>query len=614
MNRPLAALASLATALVLLGACGEQRSVTMPGPAAAPRTAKLASTETCRAADLTALSDRIGAYVAKSAQSTASGLLRDVQQACRQLPADPNTATALKYTAQLLAWWRPTAPATKLWLGSDAQLWDYLTLLFKYIGHTIGNDVEALGTQGFIGVCTAGAGCDLIAKERTSGIRIYPGALSATPTAQFLVTGSPAACTELDNATDLQVWGQCIEVTVDPKDGPGFAFQKVTPGPALVQTCFNQTAFDAVGFYLYGSDANPVSIELPDATTTRTRLAQRSGGKSTVSLRAHPANGTDVEDGFFLANCDGATDLTELSAPARTKAEYAMRLFGRAGSAALRIFTPQPLYAAHGGLGSLGFVEEMSLFGPADPFTFQATFDNPYALAPGVRTPDVPGQAPVDDDLGRAEWSIAFQDPGYVLVRAAPFGGFAAGTKVVEINQGGGASSSKQGMEMLANLAFFEGATGGEGTPANTGKYRIRWTSSIASPRAGGTGAPFVALGVDSHNNPVTLARFAYVNGPNAQSGLVTFNDLPVAGLTWQQNVPRRYELIIDLIAGKSYLRTVVPTGSAQSQSTAAVVQSFPLNSRLLQAGWKLGKQDNQVIGMDDLEIVRLADTFDPTK
>jgi hypothetical protein len=402
-------------------------------------------------------------------------------------------------------------------------------------------------------------------------------------------------------------------VTVDPKDGPGFSFQKVTPGPALVQTCFNETAFEAVGFYLYGTPANPISIELPDATTARTRLAQRSGGKSTVSLRAHPANGTDVEDGFFVANCDGATDLTELSAPARTKAEYAMRLFGRAGSAALRLFTPQPLYAAHGGLGSLGFVDEMSLFGPADPFTFQATFDNPYPLAAGVRTPDAPGQEPEDDDLGRATWSIDFQDPGYVLVRSAPFAGFGAGTNVVEINQGGGASSSKQGMEMLANLAFFEGAESGLGAQANAGKYRIRWTSSIASPRAGGSGAPFVALGVDSRNTPITLARFAYVNGPNAQSGHVTFDDRRVSDLTWQQNVPRRYEIIVDLSAGKSYLRTVVPIGAAQSQTTTAV-QSFPLNSRLLQAGWKLGRQDNQVIGMDDFEVVRLADTFDPTK
>ena len=591
----------------------------MPGPSAAPRTAKLDASMTCQASDLTALSDRIATHLAKSAQSTASGLLRDVQQACRRNPGDPTTAAALKYTAQILAWWRPTAPAAKLWAADDVQLWDYLTLLFKYVGHTIGNDIEALGTQGFIGVCTAGAGCDLIAKNpatgaRTSGIRIYPDALSATPSEQFLVTGSPAACTDLDAATDLQVWGQCMEITVDPKDTPSFAFQKVSPGPALVQTCFNETAYEAVGFYLFGTPSNPVSIELPDATTTRTRLAQRSGGKSTVSLRERPGNGTGLTDGFFVADCHGATDLTELSAPARTKADYAMRLLGRAGSAALRVFTPQPLYAAHGGLGSLGFVEEMSLFGPADPFTFQATFDNPYTLAGGVREPDAPGREPTDDDLGRADWSILFQNPGYVLVRAAPFAGFASGTNVVEINQGGGASSAKQGLQMLANLAHFDSAESGQGTQANAGKYRIRWTSAIASPRAGGSGSPFVALGVDSTGAPITLARFAYANGSNAQSGIVTFSGAAVTGLAWQQNVPRRYELIVDLSAGKSYLRTVSPVGSAQSQPTSAVVQSFPLKSRLLQAGWKLGAQDNQVIAMDNLEIVRLADNFDPTK
>jgi len=614
VNRPfatLASLASLATTLVLLVACGEQRP-SLTTPEGSPLRSSVASpAAACSAADLTTLSGGIATHVVGRAnQSTANKLLGDVRQACQRNSATPTTTAALAYTSQLVTWWKITPPATAVWSGDGTQFWSYLTTLFRYVGFVIDNDENVLGAQGFIKVCTASEGCEAIAKALTSGIKVFPGALSATGTAQFLVTGRPAACSGIDGNTDLQVWGQCIKVSIDPKSGTSFKFRNVSPGPVLVQTCLSETANAAAGFYLGGS------ASLPDGTGPRIRLAQKSAPVSTVSLRPRPADDSDYEGGFFTAMCSDATSVAALGVPSRTVTDYALRWFGRASSAVGRMLTPRPLFAGHAGLGGYGFASEASLFGPADPFTFQATFDNPFNAQLPNRTADVPGEEPKQDDLARAAWIIDQQAPGYVRVRKAPFSGFpATAGNVVEVNQAGGAAASKNGLVMLANSGYFESTAGQQGTFANSGKYRIRWTSLIASPRAGGTGALFVALGVGpAGQTPVELASFAYVNGPNAQSGTVHFNGSAVPGLSWQTGVRQRFELIVDLTGGKSYLRTVsiaAPDGpSAKSQAEA---RTFATNLSFTQAGWRLGRQDNQVIGMDDFEIVRLADTYDPS-
>jgi hypothetical protein len=486
----------------------------------------------------------------------------------------------------------------------------YLQNLYAYVGYKIDNDVGSvagnpklgvLGTQGFIGVCTASAGCELVAADQTSGVKIFPGALSQTGTNRYLVTGRPAACGKLDNATDLQIWGQCIEVSVDPKKDPSFTFQAVTPGPMLVQTCL------VPGAAAYLSDARVV---LPDGQGPRIRLAQLSEGKP-VALRARPPHTEDTGDdrkgdysgGFFQASCNLAT-LGALSAPSRTATDYAMRWFTRTTTRVFELLEPKPAHAGHGGLGSFGFTGSSSIFGPADPFAFQGSFGA-----------DVPGLRPKTDDLGRATWAIEAQSPGNVIVRAAPLSGFpqSAGN-VAEINQAGGAADSKQGLRMLANLAHFDGSESSAGARANTGKYRVRWTSLVATPRAGGTqGAPFVALGVAPADTAATLARFVYVNGQGAQGGTISFAGAAVSGLTWQQGVRQRFELLIDLGAGTATLRSV-NLGTGASSATNALVQSFPAGTTLEQVGWVLGALDNQVLVMDDFEIVRLADDYAPSE
>ncbi|MDF1503213.1 hypothetical protein, partial [Roseisolibacter sp. H3M3-2] len=563
----------------------------------------------CRPADLAALQDSIATNVAKTAQPSASGLLRDVTAACRRNAAAPGTAAALAYAAQLVAWWKPIAPSPDHWLGSNAEFWDYLTTLFRAVGYTIDNTAAALEAQGFIGVCRAGDGCTLIAPAATSGIKLFPGALGANAGEQFLVTGRPAPCAPIDGTTDIRVWGQCIEVSVDPKIGASFKLRPVSPVPALVQTCMTEPAYTAARYYLADGDGEPVPVPLPDATTSRVRLAQKSADRATVALRPRPAPSPAHlydSDQFFEGNCTIA-QLAQALLPAPGPVGRATRWFGAARSFAAALFAPRVAYAAHGGLGSLGIIEELSTFGPADPFVFEATFDNPYASPPSQHVADVPGAAPVNDDIGRAAWEIEFQAPGFVRVRATPFGGFAAGTNVVEVNQAGGASDAKRGLTMFAALAHFADAQTGQGQQANAGKYRIRWTSSVASPRAGGQGAPFVAASI-VNGDTLELARFAYVNGPSAQSGTIRFAGQTAAGLAWAQNTPARYELVVDLYAGRAYLRA--DGAYVRDASGAVLVQSFTPGRLLTHTGWRLGRQDNQVLATDDVEVVRLADTF----
>lgn len=587
-------------AALSLAACGDPAARVSTAPASAPALT-IAQGPTCTRGAFDALSAQIDLLYATSVRTEARQLLGRVRTRC------PGKDAVLNLVQQTLAW--RSADAT-LVSTDDTALWAFFTSLFDVIGFGLDNGALALATEGFIGVCTAGQECKLVANAQTSGVLIYPGALGAA-TERFLVTGAPIPCRGttaapgVDEFTDLQLFGQCIQISVDPKAGDSFRLNPAPgyPAPAIVQTCLSDQAL-ALAKYLTAETVN-----LGDAPTTRPRLAQRSGQQTNVKLTRRPAST------FFTPDCHKAVTFAEAldRAPSALDRLLEVPTVLAVGRAAEWLLLPRTANAGHGGLGSIGgFVEEeFSKFGPADPFVFQGSFDNPYpsATVPNVvRTADVPGQQPVDDDLGRATWAIGFQLPGYVRVQAAPFGGFLASDKnVVQINQGGGASSSKQGLEMLANLAFFEAGNEQDGSRANAGKYRIRWTSSIASPRAGGSGAPFVALG-QANNTVSELVRFAYVNGPNAQSGSVHLNGVPVTGASWQQNQPQRFEIIVDLSAGKSYLRKVALDSDVTSGILAT--STFTPGPVLTQVGWRLGRQDNQVIAMDRFEIVRLPDAY----
>jgi hypothetical protein len=288
---------------------------------------------------------------------------------------------------------------------------------------------------------------------------------------------------------------------------------------------------------------------------------------------------------FFAANCDKAqTFASAASAPTGSFGAVTRVASGALASVA-EFFGPRVAEAAHGGLGTLpGGTNSLSLFGPIDPFLFQATFTN-----------DVLGQQPGSPDRGRGSWLALTVNPGDIVVRAS-LGDI--GSKLVVINQQGGVAPNKDGIQLLARVATQDAT---QPQFATTGTYRIRWRSLVATPKA--FDANFNVL--DSGSPSQVLARFTYANSAAAQGGPILFNGTPT-GATWTQNEPQTFEITVNLDD------KLVSFGL---QGAAPLVSSQPFAGPaidLAKVGWQIKSQNAQTIGMDDVEIVRMPDAIVP--
>ncbi len=472
----------------------------------------------------------------------------------------------LDYVAQILAWRAQGLTLGGASDGSNPALWDYLTTLFRYAGFSLPNAGTALGPQGFIGVCDDATmpaeGCTLVAAAKTSGMRILKGALGG----RFLVTGAPASCAPLGAATNLQPWGQCLEVSIDPKVGPSFRYVAdpvARPnGGAIVQTCLAEGAPN----FLAAASGEP--------NGKNGKLGQLSAGSERVSVRppAPPVFRITEEDELAGRGCSFAQVVARDRRPDAG-------LWSRLASAALDALTPRLAYATHGGLGGMpGFTAQTSRFGPVDPFVFQATF-----------TGDVVGQPPATPDRGRGSWTIETLNPGDVTVRASLAD---IASPLVVVNQQGGAAPSKPGIQLLGALA----TQAGQPSVAQAGVYRVRWRAVVATPKA--FDANFNLL--DAQGN--VLASFTYANGNAAQGGPVLFNGAPT-GLAWAQNVSAAYEITLDLD------RRQVSFGLQGAAPVASGLgYAYPAAEGFAQFGWQIKSQNAQTIGTDDVEVVRVPD------
>jgi hypothetical protein len=568
------ALISAAT-VVALAACSERPQPTGPtAVAGSARTATLPAA--CLKTDATALQQGISTLFAPSVRTAARGLEREVERAC------PSTGPVLNYVAAILEWRRQGLVLGTQPDGGNVALWGYLTRLFNYAGYALPNSAAALTKAGFIGLCDDTVDCELYSEQKNTGLAIYRGALAGT---RVLVTGAPASCAPAAGQTNLKVWGQCVEVSVDPKKTPGdlgYTFAAPAdasrPAPALVQTCFAEAVHhDPLVKYLY----TPTGEGKPG------KLAQLSGGSTRVSVRpaASPLP-------FFTANCDQAqaVDVAGLGTGEPSGFRGALTRLAssspvRALSGVLSALGPKVAYAGHGGLGTLpGLIEATSLFGPVDPFVFQSTFTNdPLGTLKDSST----------DDRGRGTWSVVTLNPGEVQVQSAlgdPI------QKFVVLNQQGGAAENKPGIQLMAQVAAQNGQT----SFGSAGVYRIRWRSLVASSKA--FGATFNVL--DSQERAV--ASFAYANGTAAGSGPILFNGVPT-GATWSQNGWAQYEITVDLdqkrvsfgVLGADPHTGPLVSGAAFANAAAA---------NLAKAGWQFRSQNVQTIATDDFEILRLPD------
>lgn len=538
---------ALAIALAVLTACGDQPRPLPTTPPGAPRLL-LTGAPACQPGDAAYITSPtvIASLFAPSVAAQAQTRAGQVQATC------PSTVATLDYVAAILAW-RQTGAV----IGSDANLWTYLTRLFAFDGYALPNTAASLGPQGFVGLCDP-AGCALVAPAKTSGVKINPGALAT----RVLVTGEPASCTPALQGTSLQLFPQCLRIEAAP-----IATQSLELGPAgaIVQLCM--------------VEGSPSFLYTPSATTgiKPGRIWRQAPRTGRVEIRP-PAQP------FFAADCDPA--IVASAARARGRLESLLDghpLLARLAHAATDAFTPRSLYAGHGGLGTLpGSSTLLSLFGPLDPFLFQATF-----------SADVIGQPPAVPDRGRGSWTVVPTAYGSVTVQPS----FAdIPSKVAVLRQSAPIPFTASPIQLVAQMASQPGQV-----PFPTfGTYRIRWRSVVGSSRV--FDAPLLVL--DSRGR--VLARFDYRVGPQSGSGSIRFDGQDVA--TWTQNVSQLFQITVDLTNRTASFGIVGPTGVL-----TPLVQDAPFPDATVSPGtpfdlarlaWQLRGMGAQVIGIDDIEVV----------
>lgn len=196
---------------------------------------------------------------------------------------------------------------------------------------------------------------------------------------------------------------------------------------------------------------------------------------------------------------------------------------GRALAAAVRVFSPRPAYAAHGGLGGLS--EEMSPFGGVELTFFKATF-----------TSDAVGLPPGAPETGN--WTTITADaPGSITVQNA-LGDLTA--KPVVLNQAGGNCTVCGGLQLTGTV------TTASEVDANSGVYVVRWTSLEDKP------APKEAPFVIRSSTGLEVARLSYKRLSSTR--ILAYNNatLPVS---WEESVAQAFEIVVDLGTKTTSLR-----------------------------------------------------------
>jgi hypothetical protein len=244
---------------------------------------------------------------------------------------------------------------------------------------------------------------------------------------------------------------------------------------------------------------------------------------------------------------------------------YALQRFA---AQVVKVVTPKPLYAAHGGLtGLAGSLSPLSGVGLR---TFQATFTN-----------DVVGQPPGQPEIGTFTQFVT--PPGSILVQASLADLL---TKPVVLSQGGGNCQACGGLELAGTL--FTASS----SPATNGIYSIvwRWVQDKPSPKD----APIVIRDAAGRE----IARLSFVRKSSRNE--LRYNGNRVG--TWTQSAHQLVEITVNLDTKKTTLRVngVVLVSNANFVNTQA--------SSLARVAAEFSGIDAGVVGWDDITVTRQPD------
>ena len=229
-----------------------------------------------------------------------------------------------------------------------------------------------------------------------------------------------------------------------------------------------------------------------------------------------------------------------------------------------RAFTPEPLYAVHGGLGGLG--GGLSPFSAVDLTIFQSLLSGQTLGAPptadaGALTSDI-----TDPGMTEVRASLGFYNDTVIVLRRKPGQCFNCGNLLLKAN--------------------FVDESSGSGS--NVGIYDISWMS--LQERLKFNQAPFVVRA----SNGLEIARLTYLNG-----GALMFNGEQVG--TWTKDTPQRFVIRVNFTQRRTSLMI---NGVIVASRKFFVEDAQNLGSLAAE----FSQIDAGVVGWAEIKVLRIPD------
>jgi hypothetical protein len=391
---------------------------------------------------------------------------------------------------------------------------------------------------------------------------------------RFLVTGYDVPCNAdfADGAATPASVGYCVDINVDPKQDYSYKF--ATGKSATVDICAKNTG--------------PAPLIFTQATDPYTGALQRQGKLGQRSRLSETAFKTLSYRPATAGILSPAGDCS----PTKTGYFDPTRGLGRFAEGVLALLLPKPAFATHGGLGTMpGFADELSIFGPIDGYAFNGDLDGPGDIV--GQYPDTTG----NPQLRLGTWRFTGPNPSVVSVQRddSPTDLY---NKFVQINQAGGNS----GRVVTFGAYLGDAPVAGPSVKDPTPTWRARWRAKVISTRA--QGAAFVLRSGDAAATN-EIARLTFTDSVRSQSGPITFaSPAPVETKSgsWAQNVWQSFEVTLKW---SSATEVTVTFGFFGDEKPLSYRLS---RSNLQRLHWELEGRDGQTLGLDEVQLERVAD------
>jgi hypothetical protein len=424
-----------------------------------------------------------------------------------------------------------TPPNTGTWQLSLLAHWNSL---FAYVGYT-GVDqpssvpVDIFGPDGAVGVISQQVASQELAAANAALTMYQQDANGDQRDHLFVIYPQPANCL---GTTSLKKNGPCFEFATFPKVSDFSPKIKV----GICQPLHEED--DAIADHL-----NVPAIGHLAANVTRI----------TSDVQAYPT---------FCGHI--------ASVPAGSWTGGFGNVTRRLAWVARQAFTPQPLFAVHGGLGGLGGT--LSPHQAVDLRVFRATFDD-----------DAIGSQPGQPGVGSFTTPYFVTPPGSITVRAS-LG--EQNSPLAVLSQGGGNCVNCGGLLLEGNLATDVG-----GVYATEGVYDAEWISLQDGPTM--KEAKFILRS----SNGSEIARVVYATKSSANT--IRFNNSNTVLAAWVRHVPQHFRVRVNL---DTKATTLWIDGVQKATGTFSA-----LNFATISADFR--GIDSGTMGWDEINVERLPGT-----